>query len=120
MWMCTIYIYKQFLVHLATQTVLRQHTFYGTLDHHFRTTLQQVLGNFFFQTTGVATEVVIHFLLKFVTGELNLVAINHDNIITTINMWGKIRFVLTTQHGRDFGAHATYGLIGTINNVPIT
>jgi hypothetical protein len=59
-------------------------------------------------------------LLQFVTSELNLVSIDHDNKVTTVNVGSEIRFVLTTKDGRDFGAHTTYGLIGTINNVPIT
>ena len=113
-------IHKKLLVHLATQAVLRKHPFNGTLDDHLGTALQQVLGNFFFQTTGVTRKVVIHFLLQLVTSELNLVGIDHDNKIATVNVGSEIRFVLTTKDGRDFGAHATYGLIGTINNVPVT
>lgn len=118
--MLTISIYKQLLVHLATETVLRKHTFNGTLDDHFRTTLQQVLSHFFLKTAGITGEVVIDFLLKFVTGELDLISIDHDHEIATVNVGSEIRFVLTTKYGRDFGAHTTYGLIGTIYNVPVT
>jgi hypothetical protein len=118
--MCRTNIYKQLFVHFASEPVFGQHTFYGALHNILWFTLQQVAGHFFAQSTGVAAKVLVDFLVEFVTGKYHLFGIGYNNVIATINV-GRVRgLMFATQHSGYAGTHATYGLIGTVHNVPCT
>ena len=110
---------EKLLDHLAAQPVLRQHALHGALDDGFWTALQQVLGDFLAQTTGVAGEVLVDLLLEFVAGELDLVGIDENDVISAINVGRVVSFVLTAQNGGDLATHATYSLIGPVHNIPV-
>src|SRR3954470_18343224 len=68
-------IYKQFLVHLTTKAVLGKHSFYGSFHDHLGATFQQVFCNLYFLATRVTSVVHVFFLVHFVTGQFNLIAI---------------------------------------------
>jgi len=110
---------KQFLVHLAAQPVFRQHTLYSSFHNLLRAALQKVLGGFFTQTTGVATEILVHLVVGFVAGKYHLFSIDNDDEITGIDVGGIRRLVLTAQNRCDSGAHTSYGLISTVHNIPV-
>jgi len=112
-------INKQFLVHLATQAILWQHTFYSPFDDCIRTTAEKVLGDLFLFATGITREIDVDLVIHFVTGEYNLVGVDHYDEITAVYVRCIIDFVLAPEDGGNFGTHTTYGLISTVHNVPV-
>lgn len=117
--MCSACIYIQFLVHLAAEAVFRKHAFYSSFHNHFRTATQQVFRSFLFLTTRVTRVVDVLLLLGFVACKDNLVRIDHNHIIAAVYVRGVISFVLTAKNRSNFGGDTSYGLISTVNHIPV-
>lgn len=96
MWMLCSGIYMQIGKDLPSKTVLGQHASYGTLDHILRLSLQQILGDCYATTSWVSTEILILLGLHLVAGHSNLLGIDDDHVIATVNMRCEIGFVLAS------------------------
>ena len=112
-------IYKQFFVHLTAQTVLGKHSFNRSFDQHLGPALDQALGGFFFTASGITTEGIVDLFVHFVTGELYFFAVGNNDVVAAVDMWRVGRLVFATQYGGNPGTHTTYGLISTVDNVPV-
>lgn len=66
--------------------------------------------------TGVG---VVHFIGGLGTGNTNLLGIDHDDVVTGINMRSVFGLVLATQAGSDLGGQTTQSLTSSVDNVPV-
>lgn len=110
---------EQFFEHLASEAILRQHTFDGPFDHGVRAAAEEVLGDLFLLATGITGEIDVDLVLRFVAGKDNFVRIDDDDEIAAVYVRGVIGLVLTAENGGDPGTHATYGLISTVHDIPV-
>jgi hypothetical protein len=110
---------EEFLVHFTAQAILRQHAFNCSFDDGIRTTAEEVLGDLFLLTAGVAGEIDVDFVFQLVTGKYNLVGVDHYDKVAAIDVRGVVGFVFAPENGGNFGTHATYGLISTVYDIPV-
>jgi hypothetical protein len=110
---------EEFLVHLPAEAILRQHAFDGPFDDGVRAAAQEVLGNLFLLPAGVAGEIDVDLVVQFVAGEDHLVGVDDDDEVAAVDVGGVVGFVLAPENGGNFGTHATYGLISTVDDVPV-
>ncbi len=112
-------IHEKFLIHLPAQAILGKHAFYSALDYGVRTAFEEVLGDLLLLAAGVTGEVHVDLLFQLVTRENNLVGVDDDNKIATVDVRSVVGFVLAPQYGGNLGTHAAYGLISTVHNIPV-
>jgi hypothetical protein len=110
---------EELFVHLAAQAVFRQHAFDGPFDDRIRTTAQEVLGDLVLLSAGVAGEVDINFVFQFVTRKHNLVGVDDNDEVATVDVGSVVGFVLAPENCGNLGTHATDGLISTVHDVPV-
>jgi hypothetical protein len=110
---------KEFLVHFTAQAVLWQHAFDGPFDHGIRAAAQEVLGDLFLLSTGVAGEVDVDLVIQFVPCKYHFIGVDHDDKVATVDVGGVVGFVLAAKNSGDLGTHATDGLISTVHDVPV-
>ena len=58
-------------------------------------------------------------LVQLVAGEHRLAAVDYNDMVAAVDMWRVGRLVFATQYGGNPGTHTTYGLISTVDNVPV-
>ena len=112
-------IHEQFLVHLTSETIFRQHAFDGPFDDGFGAAFEEALGRFFLFTTGVAGEIDIDLVFELITRKNDLISIEKDDEVAAIYVWSVIGFVFAPEDRCDFGTHAPNGLISTVDNIPV-
>src|SRR5277367_1802756 len=110
---------KEFLVHLAPKTILWQHSFDSPFDDGVRTTPKEILGDLFLLPARVARKINVDLVFQFVAGKYNLVRVDHNNKVATVNVRRVVGFVLASKDGGDLGTHATDGLTSTVHDVPV-
>jgi hypothetical protein len=110
---------KKLLEHLSAETVLRQHPFYSPFDDGVRAAPEEVLGNLFLLPPGVAGKINVDLVFQFVASEYDLLRIDHNDKVATVNVRRVVGFVLAPKNGGDFRTHATDGLISTVHDVPV-
>ena len=104
---------------LVTQAVLREHAADGVLDYCSRLAGEQFLGGgetLAARITGMAN---VHAVRKLLARKTNLVRIDDDDVVTTVNMRRIARLVLATEDKSDTGSQATQDLIRRIDNQPL-
>src|SRR6187200_723014 len=112
-------INEKFLIHLPAEAIFGKHSFHCPFNDNFRTAFHQTFRSFFLTSTGVTAVCVVNFLFLFVASKYDLFTVDHNDIITCINMGSVRSFVFAAKHGGDLCAHATYSLISTVYNVPL-
>ena len=112
-------IHEQFLVHLASEAIFRQHAFDGPFDDGFGAAFEKALGRFFLFTAGVTGEIDIDLVFELISRKNDLIGIDKDDEVATVYVWGVIGLVFTPQDRGDFGTHAPNGLISTVYNIPV-
>src|SRR5579872_1807337 len=100
---------KEFLEHLPSETILRQHAFDSPFDDGVRAAAEEVLGNLFFLPTGITGEINVDLVFQFVAREYNLIRVDHNDKIATVDVRRVVRFVLAAKDGGDLGTHAPDG-----------
>ncbi|MNL41411.1 hypothetical protein D3C87_1638170 [compost metagenome] len=98
---------------------LRNHAVYGGFNDTFRFGLQQVLSNSNFQAAWVHRVTVVFLVLQFLAGQVNLLSVDNNYEISSINMWSELRFVFATDQSSGFAGQTTKCFAFGINNVPI-
>jgi hypothetical protein len=110
---------KEFLEHFTAEAVLWQHAFDSSFDDGIRATAEEILGDLFLLPAGVTGEIDVDLVFQLVTGKYNLVGVDHYDKVAAIDVRGVIGLVLAPENGGDFGTHATYGLISTVDDKPV-
>jgi hypothetical protein len=110
---------EEFLEHLPAQAILGEHPFNGPFNYGVRAATEEILGDLFLFSSGVARKIDVDLVFQFVTREDDLVGVDHYDKVAAVDVRGVIRFVLAPKNGGDLGTHATYGLISTVHDVPV-
>jgi len=87
----------QFTVHSTTQRALRQHAFNRDLNHTLRTASNHLFKGRLFDTTDVASVVIVDLVSTLVAGYSNFFCVQNDDVITRINVRSVFRFMLTRR-----------------------
>ena len=105
---------------LCTQAIFGKHTFYYTVKQLISTVRfsHNTSRSLLTLTTRITRIRVINTVCPFFTGQLNLVGIDNNNIVTTIYMRSKIGFVLSAQQFCYFSAQTTQNLVSCVNYHP--
>ncbi len=112
-------IHEQFLVHLTSEAIFRQHAFDGPFDDGIRTAFEEALGRFFLFTAGVTGEIDVDLVFQLIPGKFDLIGVDKHDEVTAIYVRGVIGFVFAPENGGNFGTHASNGLISTVYNIPV-
>ena len=112
-------VHLQLADHGATQRILRQHTLHGQLNdlarrlflHGFKIRRLEAADK-----TGV---VVIHLVRGLAPGDMHLVSIHHDDVVTGVYMGRIYRFVLSAQSASDFRGQPPQRFAFGINDIPV-
>ena len=72
----------------------------GLLDNFFRTALHQADEGFLAQAAREAGIAAIKLLLSLHAGQTNLLGVEHDNVVTHIDVWGVLGIALARENAR--------------------
>ncbi len=111
--------YPELSVHLTSEGVLGQHALDRQLNNPLRMGLLQLFEVGGLQVADVAGVVLIQLVLALVAGDLDLVRVDHDNVITGIHMRGVGGLVLAAQSTSDLGCDITQGLVFCVDQEPL-
>ena len=105
--------------HGVAETALREHT----LDRDFESTTG-VLGLHFLEggfvdTARIAGVTVVRLLTGLFSRQLELVSVDHDDVVARIDMRRVFGLVLAAQAECDFGSKAAKHLVAAIDHVPV-
>ena len=64
--------------------------------------------------------VVIYFIGLFTARYPDLIGIDHNNVVASIDMWGVLGLMFATQAAGDFCRQSAQDLVCGINHVPVT
>src|SRR5690606_33254533 len=109
----------ELLVHRAAEGILRQHALDGDLDDALRVALQRLAEGFSLEVADVPGEAVVHLVGQLVAGDVDLLGVDHDDVVAGVDVRGVDRLVLAAQAVREFGAEAAEGLAGGVDDVPV-
>ena len=79
--------------------------------------LAQGLG---LEVADVAGEPVVQLVGELLAGDVDLLGIDHDQVVTCIDVRGVDRLVLAAEAAGELGAQAAERLAGRVDNVPVT
>src|SRR3546814_8399969 len=69
--------------------------------------------------SDVPGEAVVRFVVQLVAGDVDLLGVDHDDVVAGVDVRGVDRLVLAAQAMREFGAEAAEGLAGGVDDVPV-
>ena len=97
----------EFAILLAAHLGLRQHALDRLADDHIGLLAVEILVcRAGLDAAGIARVPVVGLVITLVAGEADLVSIDHDNMVATIDVRGVHRLVLAAQTVRDNRCHA--------------
>ena len=104
----------------GTQTILRKHAFYDTVKQFVSSIrLSHDAGRSLLALATRITRIrIVYTVCPFFTGQLNLVGIDNNYVVTAIYMRSKIGFVLSAQQFCYFSAQTTQNLVSCVNYHP--
>ena len=111
-------INKQFLEHLPPQAILREHALYGIFNDGFRLLSQQVARSRLALSARITRVAHIFFLVHLQARKTNLIGIDHNDVIATVNMGCIRRLVLATQNMCNAGTQTPDYLTLSVYDVP--
>ena len=82
----------------------QHHSFFWVLFHQFVVTDC-------FHAADPTRVMIVNFLNQFLTGENSFFSIDDDNVVTTVNVWSKNRFMFAAQQVSSFGSGASQRLV---------
>src|SRR3546814_14031316 len=71
------------------------------------------------EIADVPGEAVVHLVGQLVAGDVDLLGVDHDDVVAGVDVRGVDRLVLAAQAMREFGAEAAEGLAGGVDDVPV-
>src|SRR6185369_14332126 len=119
-WMLRPGVHPQLLLNLTAERVLRQHAHDGLLDDAVGLLLHQVTDRAGPQTARVTRVPVGELVLQLVATDGDLVGIDDDDEVATVDIWGERRLVLAAQQvGCRDGEPAEHH-VGGVDDIPRT
>ena len=111
-------IYIQIANDLGTQAILGEHTLYHLAEEVFGAFVHQVTRCELTLSARIARVAEINTTVPLITGENDLVCVDNDHVIATINMRGEVGLVFAAQELCHFGTHTAKCLSFSIYNDP--
>src|SRR3546814_6154480 len=68
--------------------------------------------------SDVPGEAVVRFVVQLVVGDVDLLGVDHDDVVAGVDVRGVDRLELAAKAMREFGAEAAEGLAGGVDVVP--
>ena len=112
-------IYVQVAEDLVTKTILGEHTFDGMFEHCCGPLRHEGLDRNAALTSRITGVVNVFLLLHFVACKADLVGIDDDDIVTTVNVGGEVGLVLSAENDGNAGSKAAKNLIGGVDYQPL-
>jgi len=112
-------VHLELAVHRAAERILRQHALDGDFDDALRMRCQQVLETHGLQVADVAGEAVVHLVVQLGASDGNLLRVDHDDIIASVDVRSELGLMLAAQTAGDLGRQTTERLVRCINHEPI-
>src|SRR5271157_2082593 len=106
--------------HGATQLGMRQHAFDRVFHHQRRLTVEALLVLLALDAAGVASVVIIGFLVRLQAGDLHLFGVDHDDVVPGIEEGRVLRTIFTSEDARHPRRQPAQGLARRIDNKPFT
>ena len=69
-------------------------------------------------TAGVFTVTPVNLIVLFVAGDTDLFSVDHNDVVTRVDVWCVFRLVLATQAMGDFGRDSTEHLVFCVYDPP--
>lgn len=112
-------IYMKVREQTTTQTIFRQHTFHSMFNNPTRNPVENLTGSR--KTLSTRVTRVTHVLLfrQLVAGKTDFFGVDHNDIVTAIDVRSVIGLVLTPQDSSDLTRQTTQYRVFGINNDPL-
>ena len=105
---------------LTAQGPPRDHALHGLFQYALReTTLEHLARGYPLDAAGVTGVLVIDLVRQLLAGELDLVRVDDDDIVTAIDVRGERRLVLAAQNVRDHHRGTADDQIGRVDDMPL-
>ena len=109
----------EFADDVTAQAVVRDHSFDGIEDHFVSAPgVAHFLGGCFMVTTNEPCEPVVFLFHFFLAGQDDLISVDDDNEVTTINVWGKDGFVFAAEDYGGMHSNITQHSVGCVDHIP--
>src|ERR1019366_8323937 len=113
-------VHLQLAAHGLAELRLRQHPLDRLFEDQLRTPLQTLQELFFLHAAGIAGIVVILLFVSLQTGNLDVLGVDHNHVIASVDKRRVLGVVLAAQDARDAGRQTTQRLPIGINDKPLT
>ena len=109
----------ELLGHRASEAVLREHSLDRPLDHALGMRPQHRFGAHLFEAADVAGVPAILLVLELPSRELDLLSVDHDHVITDVEVRAETGLVLAAEDRRHASGQAPQHLPLRIHDVPL-
>src|SRR5450432_1005654 len=110
----------EFLDHLPTKAVVRQHAFDRVFDDTLRMTLEHIFQARLAETARELRMAIVELLLQLVSSDRDLACIQDNHIVTSIQVGGEGRLVLAAQDMSDLRSETPQAQIRRVDHKPGT
>jgi hypothetical protein len=104
----------------ATETILGHHTLDGFVDEFLGVSVHQGLPRRGLEATGVTRVVVVEILCGLVGGHDNLVCVDDDDVVTSVDVGSEVRTVLAAKQRRSDRGDTTKDETLGVKYAPLT
>lgn len=111
--------YVQIAIELASELVLREHALDSLLYESVRLSVVELLSCQCALTPRKTCVARVDFVCPLLACEVDLLGIDHDDVVTTIGMRGEVGLVLSSDEACHFTGHATECLSFCIDEQPL-
>ena len=110
----------EFPINGAAETVVRNHSAYGSFDKEFRMTHPSRTRRLCFVSADESGKAHITFLLFLLAAEPDFLRVDHDNEVARINVRRENRFLFSAKKIGGFDRDLAEGLIFCVDDPPLT
>ena len=111
------FVHIEVTVKLSTEFVLRKHALHSVLDDADGVFLQHLSRSAEALASRIAGVVDINLVSHLLAGETDLLGIDHDDIVTTVEMRRIVSFRLAAQNTGDDGGKTAYDCIFRVDDI---
>ncbi len=112
-------VHFQFLCHLSTQTIVRQHAFDSMFKHHLRLRFHDILDRLEASSPRIEGVVIILLQILPLPGDNDLLSVDDDDEITKIRIGCERRLVLAPDNMRNLRGDAPHRFAAGIDQEPL-
>src|SRR5580704_8439172 len=102
----------------GTEPILGQHPQNRFAQHPVGTVATNPLCGNFLETTGITAVGAVNLVFELVSRKTNLVRVDHNHVVATIEVGSESRLIFPNQHARYCCGNTAQHLAGSINHKP--